>query len=679
MIYYTDEIDKKEVESPKYTPAEVSYRGWLIKRLQSSRDQRDTEHVEFDGQTYLEYWESNAKAGNAYIPPKINREDVRVTTGTTLEKKNTLLSSLLNMNMDVDIEAYDDEDREIVELGTVMEDLIKKSRKLEPIDYDIKKMMIYNELLTQGDVVVEDMKIDLKIPQRTLKKMGTKLSEIQWSNRIDKVYTYLSTNIVNMTNVYFGNLREYFIENQPFIFTRRLIPREEARAIYGDWERWENVPYMIDKMIDDGTDSTEFNEWTLEDVQEDKTEEIRFYDKWHDNFMILVNGVMMFPVREENGKFHTVPLSSLTGKSEYPMAKGSLEPITAQFAYSKSMPSKLKVDQQIFDEMYKAIVLKTRKSYQPPMANNTGQMLSRRIFYPANITKGIDPGKLQEIGNNTGVTGPEFNVVQWLKQNIDSKSVAPIMEGQSGAGSQTAREIMAQMQQAKIRIGVAILGVIGLEKRLAKLRLWNILKHWTEPIDYRLEDTKEGIKKTVNKYKTISVDTELDEGVKGQRIVDFTEEEQPHEEQVVAEEELLSKKANKPVRKVYINPKILREMDYHWYVEIIPTEKDTSQLKLAMFEETIQKMIGIFMPAGKTPNFDYLADRWALLAGENPDKLFPPQPEQPQLPPGQEGGMVPGGPPGAPPGPPGQGGPPISNQVSPSAMPSPSVNQMATA
>ncbi len=667
MLYYTDDIDKKEVKSPNYTEAEKIYRGWLIKRLQSARDQRDTEHVEFDGMTYLEYWESNAKAANAYIAPKINREDIRVTTGTTLEKKNTLLSSLLNMNFDVDIEAYNDEDREVAELGMVMEDLVKKSRKLEPVDYDLKKMMIYNELLAQGDVVVEDVKVDITMSKRTLKKMGTKLSEVTWGKRIDKVYSHLSTNLINMTNVYYGNIREYFIENQPYIFTRRLIPREEAKAIYGTWERWENVPYMIDKKIDDGTDSTEFNEWTLEDVQEDKTEEIKVYDKWNDNFMIMVNGVMMFPVREQNGKFNTVPLSSLTGKSDYPLAKGSLEPISAQFAYSKSLPSKTKVDQQIFDEMYKAIVLKTRKSYHPPMANNTGQMLSRRIFYPANITKGIDPAKLQEIGSNTGVTSPEFNVAQWIKQIIDEKSVAPIMQGQSQGGSQTAREVMAQMQQSKIRIGVAILGVIGLEKRLAELRLANILKHWTEPIDYRLDETKEGISKTVEKYRTVTIDTEVDDGKSGQRIVDFTVEDLPDGEQIMAEEDLMSSRTQKPVRKHYINPKVLQEMEYHWHIEIISTEKDTSQLKLAMFEESMQKMMALFAPIGKMPNADYLGDKWALLADLNPEKVW----QQEQLPGPQEGGMLPPG--GA------QGGPPISAQLAPKELPRPTVNTAATA
>jgi len=45
----------------------------------------------------------------------------------------------LNYNFEADVEAYDDEDREVKEIGQNMEDMIRKSRQLERPDYEMKK------------------------------------------------------------------------------------------------------------------------------------------------------------------------------------------------------------------------------------------------------------------------------------------------------------------------------------------------------------------------------------------------------------------------------------------------------------------------------------------------------------------------------------------------------------
>lgn len=673
-----DVLKKKSIEKPNYSDEEKEFRKQLILKMEKARDQRNSNHIEFDGMTYKEYWETNAKAGNAYIPPKINKHEIRATTGTTAEKKHTLLSSLLNYNLQPDITAFDKNDMEIEELGNIMEDLVKKSRKLEEPDYEMKRILIYNELLNQGDVFVEDIQVEFSIPDKELEKFGDKLSEMQWKERIAKVYKRCETNLLCGLDVYLGNIREPYIENQPFIFTQKRYPRVEGQAKYGSWERWQNVPEKIEKMIDDGTDTVRFNEWTLEPLEDGMMEEINFYDKWGNNWMKFLNGVMMFPVRKNNkGECGTFPLSALTGKCEYPLTHVSLQPI-GKFAYGKSIPAKTKVDQQLMDEMVKAIVLKTRKSYAPPYANNTGVSLSQAIHYPGTMHSGFDPNKLQEIGNNNGVTQAEYNTTQLIKEIISEKSVSAVFEGNPTKGSQTAREILELKQQSMMKLGLSIMAVMNLERKLSKLRLLNIIKYWTDPIDVQVEKVKDELTEISKKYRSVTVDTEFD-GAKGQRMVEFVENENdmPTSSQVDAEEQLLSMRRKRKIKKNYVNSEMLKTIDYYWYIEITPTENNSSALKLAQFEETIQKMMTIFAPIGKTPNVDYLAERWTVLAGEDPDKVW--KKEEPQAPPG-----IPGqGQPGAPADPMAAmmagGGKPIPNEVgsqlAPNAKP-PSVDAM---
>jgi len=81
--------DKHDVEAPNLSEDELYFRSKILRELEKARTQRENSHAEFDDQTFSEYWESNAKAANSYIPPKINEFDVRTTTGTT--KENLLL------------------------------------------------------------------------------------------------------------------------------------------------------------------------------------------------------------------------------------------------------------------------------------------------------------------------------------------------------------------------------------------------------------------------------------------------------------------------------------------------------------------------------------------------------------------------------------------------------------
>jgi len=604
-----EEQDKNFQKNVKYTQAEKDFRNRIITEMEGAKRMRGQEHPEFDGMDYLTYWETNAKAANAYIPPKTNDEDIRATTGTTLEKKNTLLTATLNLNLDPDIEAYDSSDMMVDELGTHMEDMIRKSRKIE--NYDAKRINIYDEFYSQGTAIVEDKYDEYAIPQKELDgNFGVNdMSKMTWKKRVDKIMKECSTELIIGPNFYVGNIHEPDIQRQPFIFIRRLMTYEEAKARYGDWERFKYVTKRIRTTSEDA-DSIDFNNWTLEEYQKNMVEEVRYMNRWSNDLMILLNGVMMFPV-EEDGTF---PLSSINGTTLYPVAVGRTEPIT-NFFYGKSIPAKTKVDQALFDEMMKSIVLKTRKSYMPPLANNTGQTLSKRVFWAGHIEDDINPERLQPIGDNTGVSQAEFNATQFIKTIIDQKSIDPIMQGQSLPGTQTAREIVELKEQSMMRMGLSILGVVLFEKQLCYLRLYNILHNWTQAIEPEITGKREAI------YRTISIDTTFEDGLQGERVIDFTTN-VPSPKQVAAEDKLKKATHGRIIRKTYINPEMLRSIEYKWYIEITPTEKKSNALKQAQFEESVTKAIAIFGPYGKLPNLDYVTTRWAHNAGEDPNRFW---------------------------------------------------------
>jgi hypothetical protein len=325
----------------------------------------------------------------------------------------------------------------------------------------------------------------------------------------------------------------------------------------------------------------------------------------------MLNGMTMLDVN--------FPLSELIGICEYPFAKGDCEPI-GDFFFSRGIGSKTRMDQAMMDEMYKQMIVATRYRRKPSLANEGNYDIGPSVYVPGKIFKGINPDKLRPIGDVSGVTPAEFNMVQFVKSVIDDKTVDPIFQGEAPENKATARQVMLQKQQSMVKIGMAMLGIINLETKIAWLRIHNINKHWTEAVDTKTTVLGEKIKES-KQYRTIVSEDTLDNGQRGINIVQFTDK-VPADEQVLAEEQLLENKMQRKVRKTYVNAEIYKVAKFIWKVTVVPVEKQTNLLKAAMFEDSVQKAAAIFLPLGKRPNIDYWAERWAVLNDENPDRFW---------------------------------------------------------
>ena len=126
--------------------------------------------------------------------------------------------------------------------------------------------------------------------------------------------------------VFPGDVRQFFLELQPFFVTRKVLTRASAQAMYEDWERWKNVGYTV---TDTATleHSIVYEDFRMIKLDSDQVEEVKYFNKWTNEFQIMLNGVLMLPVG--------FPLSAHLGVCEYPFSKGDDEPISANFFWSK--------------------------------------------------------------------------------------------------------------------------------------------------------------------------------------------------------------------------------------------------------------------------------------------------------------------------------------------------------
>lgn len=614
------------------TEAENKERDIIISDLNKAFQQRQLTYPELDDMSYDAWYIANKRAASGYMRPKKNREDIRIVTGTTREKCNTVVTALLRYNFEFNIAAFDEQDWPARDLGMGLEGFVRKTRKLEEPVYDEKRAEIYSEFVPQGNVFVYDTIVEEEVVRKTIKDRNfDDVFKVNWTEK-KVIEKRCETVVLPGLNVYLGNIREKYINKQPFIGIRRELHKADAEAKYGKYRRWQQAEEARNKvLLDQG--GQPYNNYQMMPAPADFKEEIIYLNIFTNTVQFMLDGVPMLPAG--------FPLEYSHGVRKYPIVKGDAEPISSNFAYCRGIASKNKFNQAMIDEMFRIIALKFRKSTTPPMANLSGKILNKSIFEPGTVHQGVDPEKLKPIGDNSPMTGPEFDTFSLIKNAIDESSVSPVLEGNTTPGQQTAQEIATLKTQSLQRLGMIMVGAIQMEEQLVWLRAYSVLTNLTDPIDTDLDEVKGQVKR-IAKFRSASNQGVLENGQSGTQIVNMVGKGQvPHPNQIRAQEDLLTRKKGAPVRIIYIDATEAAMLKHKLYVTVTPTEKDHSELQSALFMEGISQAKTLF--PGQV-NDSYAKEEWANHKKLDPRKLWLPTPPpgaampgMPPMTPGQPG------------------------------------------
>jgi len=620
-------VDNVEVEQPPYAAEESQYREFLLQRMEDARNIRESPHDEFNGKTYTERYVDNFKAANSYSPPRKNPEDTSIVTGTTREKKLAVINSVVNLVFDTTFRAFSKDNVEDQELGEAMSDCVFQSNKLE--EWDEKKIYAYSELADQGDVFVEDLWVDetradkKKIPISSLTEKV--FEDFNPEKDLKVVFSGARRRVVPGPQVYLGNIREFEIKKQPYIFTRQVVSYEEARSRYGKLPRFKYVPRNLVQTDESQEQYFGFN-WRLEQMEKDMVEVLCYQDKFNDEYQILLNGVMQLPVR--------FPMPWEHG--DYNMVQGHLEPISAFFAYSKSIPDKTWLDQQVLDESLRLMILKNQKSFAPPIANYSANILTKNMFLPGKVNNNLEKGEVEVLGGNPNmyaVQQSEFEMFKLMKGLVDEKSVSPSLTGQPFSARTTAKEVDEVTKAAKQQLGIMIFGFMNLHLKLDYLRLMILLENYTKEQGEKVSEITGRLER---KFKTISVEREIGGRGVGKKNIQFTENPNTPEELYDLEEGItrdengkpLSKiSPKKPVKIMQIKPSVLRSVRYKFYPEVTINERESSLADKISFEDRLVKAAQIF--GVPSINMEYAKQQWSVKNKINASYFF----NQGQLPP----------------------------------------------
>lgn len=613
------ENNPKDLPTTIYTEEDRVYLTYLQNRLENARRQKINPYPEFGGKTYYQIYNENEKIANTVLDPKKNEDDVIVSAGTVESKLDALLSNINNLDIGPDVFAFDKENARIQELGEALEDIIEETEKLDGEGGDEeKKQMRQRELLKQGTVFVQEEWLKIWETKKKLKESynGKFKDFTGWESEEVLTFDGPSRTLLHGPNVFLGNITEYFMERQPFMFVIIHKDFNWAKTKYG---KFENFQYVKSGAVPTDTVNSERtiydNKWRLTEVTENQVEIVLYQDKPNDEFQIIINGVALLPIG--------FPLSAVSPRGDYNIVKQIYRPINSNFAYGKSFVSAgaVKEVSALIDEMLKLFVLKTRKSFSPSYINTSGRVISRKVLSPGRITMGIAPDSLHAIGTESqGVTSSEFGVLEKLQELVDKNTVSNQFAGQQGHAGTTATEVVELQRQAKLVLGLTIAACGLLEKKLAYLRLYNILTNWFNPIDTKVVQIGD-IRKEINQYRAVQSDATVKYFGQGERHVMVTDQALPDHKTIRKQEIEMEKEKGHPVQLFYISPEGLADAKLRWYIVINPKEKETSSFYKMLFREEITDMTSM-MNLGSMPNKDGLEEKFARVYGENKTKVF---------------------------------------------------------
>jgi len=631
-----DEQVDLETPAVKLTDAESTHNGIIINNLYKAKIARDTPHREFNNQSYIDWFNNNEIIANTEITRDKTNKDLAIHTGTVEQKLLVILAEINRLNLTGEVRVFDKENQELQEFGMALTDICDKTAEIEGDDE--KKLNRQLELLKQGTVFIQDNWVKRWNKEKILdKKFTGKISGVTWQEKMALVFDGPERNVLYGPGVYLGNISEFEIKKQPYIFTLKTTSYEEAKSRYGKmdadgkymWERWENVPKKKVSLLSEANLSqlSSSGGWSLTDLEQDKVEEIHYEDQFNDEYQIYLNGVPMLPMG--------FPLSAITPSGMFNIEKQILQTINPFFAYGRSFIAKTEQLAKLLDEMIKLLVIKTRKSIHPPYANISGRVISEKSLMPGVISMGIDPNALVPIGNEgQGLNTSEYQMLKILTEAIDNITVSPQMQGMQGKTGQTAYEVEVLKQQAQKTIALFIFAASLLEKKVTWLRANYVLANYFEPTGTKVDELRNEL---ANVFRTTTKDVTIKNRGKGVRkIIPTDNTEGITSESIFNEEEYtgtpmptvegVRRKTRKelgldPIQIIYLDVNILRNAKYVFFTEVIAKPKDTSNNAKLMFREELRD-IQALMSMGSMPNVQELETEYALIWNKRKEKLF---------------------------------------------------------
>lgn len=477
----------------------------VVKDFEEMKKERDATYPQFNDITLKQYIDAGEKRLNAYTPSRDSYEPAKrewqanIATQIIRNKQKALVSGITATPPDLEVKAISSKDEKLsVDRAYILKNLIKDSYLGG--NPEIDNFFSAWEGTGKGTVFEYCGYLKTKQKKKTITNYDIITGEVEYSEEEINVEDRCIDILLPITEIYLKDYHIFDIQDQPSICWVRLLNEQSLEKEFGEYPNYKYIKTRNElNETDEGTFYFNKSEKRTKDNQ---YEVIRYYNKFNDEYIILINGVLML---------EAPLLWEVNGKKVYPLAKGIYEVFAGKhFAFGKSLPDILKADYDIYNTLWNMALDKQLKSMVKPLlvgeANQEALDLEDE-FYTNDLRIPVeDVNQIKEL-DIKGISNDDVAMLDMISRGIDMASVDPNQQGVQGKGV-TAREVVIADERARELKSLSFKFLTDLWRQKYLLRIANILTNYSQPRDI----IKNGKKTKIYKRYVIH-DTEIDQDV----------------------------------------------------------------------------------------------------------------------------------------------------------------------
>lgn len=311
--------------------------------------------------------------------------------------------------------------------------------------------------------------------------------------------------IVPVDQLFIENFFEPDIQKQAWLIWRRVQSNDLLKQKYGHLPNWKHVREGMQLMYNDANQG--FYYVYDPNMRKFVGEEILYYEKQRDLFLVFVNGVILSSFDNPNPREDKL----------YPFWKFGYEFIRHQCFYFKSLVFKVSHDANIINTLYPMIIDGTYLNLMPPLINRGGDIITSDVVVPGMVTTLSSPdaqlGPLKMASDLKAGLDAMFKV----EESVNQSSEMPAAPDKSG--NQTAYEISIREQERNNQLGLFVQMIGSMVRQYGRLRIGDILQYLTVADADKVTDEAELVYKSFvmqakdvkgkSKFKKIKFDSSM--------------------------------------------------------------------------------------------------------------------------------------------------------------------------
>lgn len=476
----------KELQASRYFPSkdEKATLDTIIKNFSDGYNIQNRPRTEFNDLAWIDRSSIDQLMWNTYQPndgdcpddDPVNSWRSRAIRPITRNKVVSIASSMLVRNLFPKIFAYSWTNQEQQDAAQVMSDLVEWVG--DQIDYpQLSLFAVLQACINPVSIVYSGFEESFRVVKRPKEDdqgniVRDEKGDIVYESKIeiDEEMSGFKACCVPNEEFYISDFYQRDVQLQDWVIWRRVCNYELAYQKYS--AKYENFQFVKPGVMTIYVDANQgYYEMYDANMQKNEVEEVYYWNRKKDQFLIVVNGILL--TNHENPNPRNDKL--------YPFVSFFYEPFDEGRCFcGKSLVFKLAPDYRVINSLYPMIIDGTYLNIFPPTYATGSEVIGSDVVIPGVTTTFADPNARLEtlmVGQNL-IVG--MQTMQQVERSIDQTAEAPLNAAAKG-GQMTAYQY-SQMEAEKAQnMQLFYVMISTYVKKLGRLMVGDIIQYLTIP------------------------------------------------------------------------------------------------------------------------------------------------------------------------------------------------------